>query len=137
MQKQLLATLAVLLTVVGPETGVSVPQSGTTQMTDQQAIRLVFLVVADEAEANRSGSALSAIPNRLKILIGALRVGTVTEIDRDTVQIADTYIVRITRSDDRRHCQVSLTPIARGCAPAWFSSETQVVFSGRSVQCNK
>jgi len=43
-------------------------------------------------------------------------------------------IFRLTRSEDHRHYQASLTP-ARGCGIAWFTDERQGFYSGKIQGC--
>jgi hypothetical protein len=56
-------------------------------------------------------------------------------IDPVTIQLSD-YRLRVTRSEDRRHFQVSLTPDQR-CGDAWFTDERKVVFVAKQDGCDQ
>ena len=55
-------------------------------------------------------------------------------IDAETADFGD-YILRLTRSDDHRKFEMSLAP-KQSCAIAFFSSEKNIVYSGRALGCS-
>ncbi|HUL71869.1 MAG TPA: hypothetical protein VLT86_02135 [Vicinamibacterales bacterium] len=54
-------------------------------------------------------------------------------VDASTVRVLD-YTLQLTRSDDKKHFQLSLMPtIAKADRPAWFSDDQGVIYTGKPI----
>ena len=55
-------------------------------------------------------------------------------LDSSTATVLD-YTIRLTRSDDKKHVQVSLTPtVSKGCeALSWFIDDRLLIYTGKPL----
>lgn len=69
-------------------------------------------------------------------LAGLIRLGFPLQgIPSDAVTFPlKNQVFRLTRSEDRRHYQASLTP-GSGCGVAWFTDERKAFYSGKIQGC--
>src|SRR5258708_25253348 len=109
-------------------------RDGQTQaLADKDALALVSQAIAGEAAGfpQRPGET----PSSVALIAKTTRFVSTAVIDEDAAQFGD-YLLRVTRSSDRHHFQVALTPI-HGCGKAWFATDSSAVYAGGRVDCGK
>jgi alpha-D-ribose 1-methylphosphonate 5-triphosphate synthase subunit PhnH len=107
---------------------------GFTQetLTDKEGLKIMLLVVAEEVDGHSPMRATMSTVESVARFTPSLRA---TLIDRDTATFLN-YTLRITRTEDKRRFQASLTPTSR-CGKAWFGTSEKTVFVGSAIGCVK
>jgi hypothetical protein len=117
--------ITLILPVASSPSGIA----GTAPKVQLDGALLVTRVIAAELTPSKLLEARSAVD----LVVGVPRSLNATLIDTDSAELPG-YSLRVTRSSDRRHFQVSLQPHDR-CGMAWFGNDSQTIYSGKALGC--
>jgi hypothetical protein len=125
-----LATIALSIS-----TGAMSPQESLSRAQGLMITRMVLVI-----EATGRGEYLD-LPSVMKLAkdpqsgYATPELSTANLVDSTTVSVQD-YTLQLTRADDRKHFQISLTPTAPkddDNRPSWFSDDRDIIYTGKPI----
>jgi len=121
------ASMGLLLSVCLLVGGSSFEARG--QAGDADGVRVMRMAMSVQANKPYGKNGYASISE----VMTSIHLDTATVMDADTIQVG-AYTLRVSRSDDRKHFQMALTPVS-GCGTAWFGSEANVIYTGKALGC--
>ena len=101
-----------------------------TQTTETNGLLLIRTAMTVQANKPYGKGSFGSISE----LVSSLRLRDVNIIDSEQAQVPG-FTLRLSRSQDRKHYQIALTPLS-GCGTAWFGSEANVIYTGKALGCD-
>ena len=135
MKPQLLVVLAILATL----SVITVPvfktnsQSLTDKLETNEALGVVRLVAATEAEKKSAGNSFVTLPELMAHPAMKGRLEEISMVDSRTATFRN-YTLTVIPSADGQHFQLSLVP-KFGCGDSLFTNETFVIHEAKAPGC--
>lgn len=132
MQRRL-ALVALAMGILATAGIAAARQAASTELTPQEALRLVRAVNTAEARLAASASGDGYVSLRDAITNPAFGAAAELQLEGADAARIKNYRLSLTRSEGNRGYQLSLMP-ASGCGAAWFSTNAGLIFTGRCLE---
>jgi hypothetical protein len=126
-----LAFSALLLAIALGTSGAARSQDS---LSDRDGVRLMRLMMTVQANRPFAQSGFGSLADVMQYGKSAFDDPVLNQLDSSGAVLS--HVLRITTSPDRKSYEISLTPTASNCGPAWFGNEKNVIYSGKPLGCS-